>query len=102
MAPLQIQRPILFLLQKGTKHFNLVLAGFFVGSLEGFGTVTITMYHKVFYVTRFNFVKNMLSITGDDCIDILLYLHIFYKPYIKNKSLNKIKNINKHCDISDV
>ncbi|XP_067215145.1 uncharacterized protein [Linepithema humile] len=39
IAPLRIQKLILFLLQRGTKQFNLMLAGCFVGCLEGLGTL---------------------------------------------------------------
>lgn len=39
IAPLRIQKLILFLLQYGTKNFNIVIGGIFVGSLEGFATV---------------------------------------------------------------
>ncbi|XP_032687879.1 uncharacterized protein LOC116852028 [Odontomachus brunneus] len=39
-TPLHIQRIILFLLQRGTKTFYISLAGMFVGSLEGFSTLT--------------------------------------------------------------
>ncbi|XP_071579170.1 uncharacterized protein [Temnothorax nylanderi] len=35
VAPLQIQKMILFLLQRGTKTFTMNIAGLFVGSLEG-------------------------------------------------------------------
>lgn len=34
VAPLRIQKMLLFLLQRGTKSFNLNLGGLFVGSLE--------------------------------------------------------------------
>ncbi|XP_011705606.1 PREDICTED: uncharacterized protein LOC105460814 [Wasmannia auropunctata] len=39
IAPLQIQKMILFVLQRSTKAFNLNIAGLFVGSLEGAATV---------------------------------------------------------------
>jgi len=41
MAPLQIQKLILFLLQRGTKVFTMNIAGLFVGSLEGAAKVKI-------------------------------------------------------------
>jgi len=37
---LQIQKMILFLLQRGTKAFTMNIAGLFVGSLEGAATVS--------------------------------------------------------------
>jgi len=39
VAPLQIQKMILFLLQRNTKAFTMNIAGLFVGSLEGAATV---------------------------------------------------------------
>ncbi|XP_071560221.1 uncharacterized protein [Temnothorax nylanderi] len=39
LAPLQIQRMILFLLQRGAKNFTLGIGGLFIGSLECFATL---------------------------------------------------------------
>ena len=39
VAPLHIQKMILFLLQKGTKTFHLILGGIFVASMESAATV---------------------------------------------------------------
>jgi len=39
MAPLNIQKMMLFLLQKGTKTFHLILGGIFVASMESAATV---------------------------------------------------------------
>ncbi|XP_011860653.1 PREDICTED: uncharacterized protein LOC105557882 [Vollenhovia emeryi] len=39
VAPLRIQKMLLFLLQRGTKAFNLNLGGLFVGSLESAATI---------------------------------------------------------------
>ncbi|XP_011163329.3 uncharacterized protein LOC105198340 isoform X2 [Solenopsis invicta] len=54
VAPLQIQKMILFLLQRGNKTFNLTIAGLFVGSLEGAATLfsSIISYFTVLYSTR--------------------------------------------------
>ncbi|XP_067216106.1 odorant receptor 30a-like isoform X2 [Linepithema humile] len=38
-APVHIQKLILFLLQRGTKHYYVILGGLFVACLEGFGTL---------------------------------------------------------------
>lgn len=45
IAPLHIQKLILFLLQRGTKAFEnlVIIGGLFVGSLEGFATVKILL-----------------------------------------------------------
>ncbi|XP_014478960.1 PREDICTED: uncharacterized protein LOC106746676 [Dinoponera quadriceps] len=53
-APLQIQRIILFLLQRGTKMFYINLVGLFVGSMEGFTTLTSASisYFTVVYATN--------------------------------------------------
>ncbi|KAF3054248.1 Odorant receptor 275 [Nylanderia fulva] len=53
-ASLKIQKMILFLLQRGTKVFNLNIAGLFVGSLEGAATLlsTAISYFTVLYSTR--------------------------------------------------
>ncbi|XP_011348662.1 uncharacterized protein LOC105285843 isoform X1 [Ooceraea biroi] len=40
VAPLRTQKLILFLLQKGTKVFNLVVGGLFTASLEGLAVLT--------------------------------------------------------------
>ncbi|XP_077270660.1 uncharacterized protein LOC143901897 [Temnothorax americanus] len=42
VAPLPIQKMILFLLQRGTKAFTMNIAGLFVGSLEGAATLLST------------------------------------------------------------
>ncbi|XP_077266107.1 uncharacterized protein LOC143899596 isoform X2 [Temnothorax americanus] len=42
VAPLLIQKMILFLLQRGTKAFTMNIAGLFVGSLEGAATLLST------------------------------------------------------------
>ncbi|CAL1677164.1 unnamed protein product [Lasius platythorax] len=53
-ASLNVQRMILFLLQRRTKVFSLNIAGFFVGSLEGAAMLlsTIISYFTVLYSTR--------------------------------------------------
>ncbi|XP_014483202.1 PREDICTED: uncharacterized protein LOC106748836 [Dinoponera quadriceps] len=54
MASLQVQKMILFMLQKGTKAYYLQLGNIFVGSLEGFASLlsaTIS-YFTVIYSTR--------------------------------------------------
>ncbi|XP_011705608.1 PREDICTED: uncharacterized protein LOC105460815 [Wasmannia auropunctata] len=54
VAPLQIQKMILFLLQRGTKRFSMNIAGLFVGSLEGAATLlsTVVSYFTVLHSTR--------------------------------------------------
>ncbi|XP_028048543.1 uncharacterized protein LOC105834282 [Monomorium pharaonis] len=54
IAPLQIQKVILFLLQRNTKAFHIKIAGMFVASLEGAATLlNIAMsYFTVLYSTR--------------------------------------------------
>ncbi|KAF3054249.1 Odorant receptor 330 [Nylanderia fulva] len=53
-ASLKVQKMVLFLLQRGTKVFNLNIAGLFVGSLEGAATLLSTgiSYFTVLYSTR--------------------------------------------------
>ncbi|XP_024882727.1 uncharacterized protein LOC112461641 [Temnothorax curvispinosus] len=53
-APLQIQKMILFLLQRGTKAFTMNINGLFVGSLEGAATLlsTAVSYFTVLYSTQ--------------------------------------------------
>jgi len=46
MAPLHIQKMMLFLLQKGTKAFHLILGGIFVASMES--AATVRDIYKVF------------------------------------------------------
>ncbi|TGZ52817.1 Uncharacterized protein DBV15_12001 [Temnothorax longispinosus] len=41
MAPLPIQKMMLFLLQKGTKAFHIILGGIFIASMESAATVNI-------------------------------------------------------------
>ncbi|XP_011860659.1 PREDICTED: uncharacterized protein LOC105557885 isoform X2 [Vollenhovia emeryi] len=54
MAPLQIQKLILFLLQRSTKAYTMNIAGLFVGSLEGAATMLSTMlsYFTVLHSTQ--------------------------------------------------
>ncbi|XP_077280792.1 uncharacterized protein LOC143907738 isoform X3 [Temnothorax americanus] len=51
VGPLQIQKMILFLLQRGTKAFTMNIAGLYVGSLEGAATLlsTAVSYFTVLY-----------------------------------------------------
>ncbi|XP_077258677.1 uncharacterized protein LOC143895452 isoform X2 [Temnothorax americanus] len=54
IAPIQVQKLILFLMLKNTKHFGLVIGGIYVASLEGFITL-ISMsvsYFMVIYSTQ--------------------------------------------------
>jgi len=46
MAPLNIQKMMLFLLQRGTKVFNLNIGGVFIASLESAATV------KLYYINN--------------------------------------------------
>ncbi|XP_050460150.1 uncharacterized protein LOC126856031 [Cataglyphis hispanica] len=56
IAPLHIQKLILFLLQRGTKAFDnlVIIGGLFVGSLEGFATLVSASisYFAFLYSTR--------------------------------------------------
>ncbi|XP_014487627.1 PREDICTED: uncharacterized protein LOC106751279, partial [Dinoponera quadriceps] len=54
VAPLQMQKMLLFMLQRGSKPYYLRLGSLFVGSLEGFSSLmsaTIS-YFTVIYSTR--------------------------------------------------
>ncbi|XP_018051571.1 PREDICTED: uncharacterized protein LOC108689352 [Atta colombica] len=53
MAPLHIQKMMLFLLQKGTKAFHLILGGIFIASMESAATLmgTSISYFTVLYST---------------------------------------------------
>ncbi|XP_032687825.1 uncharacterized protein LOC116851993 [Odontomachus brunneus] len=53
-APLYVQRTILFLLQKGTKTFNMNIVGLLMGSLENFAMMASTSisYFTVIYSMR--------------------------------------------------
>ncbi|XP_018051741.1 PREDICTED: uncharacterized protein LOC108689490 [Atta colombica] len=53
VAPLHIQKMTLFLLQKGTKAFHLILGGIFVASMESAATLmgTSISYFTVLYST---------------------------------------------------
>ncbi|XP_070151629.1 uncharacterized protein [Polyergus mexicanus] len=54
MAPIHIQKIILFLLQRGTKSFHLILGGVFVPSLQSAASIASASisYFTVFYSTR--------------------------------------------------
>ncbi|XP_029659942.1 uncharacterized protein LOC115233578 [Formica exsecta] len=54
MAPIRIQKMILFLLQRGNKSFHLILGGVFVASLQSAASLTSTSisYFTVLYSTR--------------------------------------------------
>ncbi|XP_029678507.1 uncharacterized protein LOC115244726 [Formica exsecta] len=54
MAPIHIQKIILFLLQRGTKSFHLILGGVFVASLQSAASIASASisYFTVFYSTR--------------------------------------------------
>ncbi|XP_071638133.1 uncharacterized protein [Temnothorax longispinosus] len=53
MAPLPIQKMMLFLLQKGTKAFHIILGGIFIASMESAATLmgTSISYFTVLYST---------------------------------------------------
>ncbi|XP_011056196.1 PREDICTED: uncharacterized protein LOC105147107 [Acromyrmex echinatior] len=53
VAPLHIQKMMLFLLQKGTKAFRLILGGIFIASMESAATLmgTSISYFTVLYST---------------------------------------------------
>ncbi|KAF3054243.1 Odorant receptor 366 [Nylanderia fulva] len=53
-APIRVQKMILFLLQKGTKSFNLVLGGIFVASMKSAASLLSTSisYFTVLYSVR--------------------------------------------------
>ncbi|XP_024884063.1 uncharacterized protein LOC112462493 [Temnothorax curvispinosus] len=59
VAPLQIQKMILFLLQRGTKAFTMNIAGLFVGSLEGAATVRNNLSKYLTYILEKN--RNVMS-----------------------------------------
>ncbi|KYN00376.1 hypothetical protein ALC62_08867, partial [Cyphomyrmex costatus] len=44
IAPLHIQKMLLFLLQKGTKAFRLILGGIFIASMESAASVRNIQY----------------------------------------------------------
>ncbi|XP_029659920.1 uncharacterized protein LOC115233564 [Formica exsecta] len=54
MAPIRIQKMILFLLQRGTISFNLILGGIFVASMQSAASLASTSisYFTVLYSTR--------------------------------------------------
>ncbi|XP_025270179.1 uncharacterized protein LOC105248409 [Camponotus floridanus] len=56
IAPIRIQKMILFLLQKGTKSFHLILGGIFVASMQSAASLlnTSISYFTVFYSTQHN------------------------------------------------
>lgn len=62
VAPVQVQKLILFLMLRNTKHFGLVIGGIYVASLEGFITVRkfITNNQCKYLI---NYAKAILHIT---------------------------------------
>jgi len=94
VAPLRVQKLILFLLQHGTKNFTIILGGFFVSSLEGFATVrvnNINGYHKVNSYLIMNIkIKNILD---TKYIFVLFYGNLLYT--IKRRRNEKI-NISRY------
>jgi len=56
MAPLNIQKMMLFLLQRGTKVFNLNIAGVLIASLESAATVKLYYINNIgiYSITRVN------------------------------------------------
>ncbi|XP_029678591.1 uncharacterized protein LOC115244789 [Formica exsecta] len=54
MVPIRIQKMILFLLQKGTMSFNVILGGIFVASMQSVASLTSASisYFTVLYSTR--------------------------------------------------
>ncbi|KAL6425035.1 hypothetical protein ACFW04_009379 [Cataglyphis niger] len=56
IAPIRIQKMILFLLQRGTVDFNIILGGIFVASMQSAASLASTSisYFTVLYSTRHN------------------------------------------------
>ena len=53
VAPLHVQKMMLFLLQKGTKAFHLILGGIFIASMESAATVR-DIYTNLFFPANIN------------------------------------------------
>ncbi|KYN38992.1 hypothetical protein ALC56_06418, partial [Trachymyrmex septentrionalis] len=94
IAPLHIQKMILFLLQIGNKAFGLHIGGLFVASLNCFASVrnVLLIIRYIKYImcemckkTIMNIMhtihiikQNVIHITASKCIDILLHCSIFH------------------------
>lgn len=63
MAPLHIQRLILFLMQRGTKDFSLNVGGLFIESLECFATVRKLYIIKIYNLKYHNTNEQNRSLT---------------------------------------
>ncbi|KAL6260653.1 hypothetical protein P5V15_008172 [Pogonomyrmex californicus] len=54
-APLQVQKIILFLLQRGSKTLKIMIGGMFMGSLEGFATLasaSMSYFTFIYYTSQ--------------------------------------------------
>jgi len=73
IAPMRIQKFIMFLLQRGTKNYVLKIGGLFTGSLEGFATViSISNQYK-----QYNDFHLLIFLSLSDIICILAVKYVF-------------------------
>lgn len=80
IAPLRIQKLILFLLQRGTKAFEhlVVIGGLFVGSLEGFATVKILSEFTQCSIFL-KHLKEIFLIAVGQRVSFILYISLFHE-----------------------
>jgi len=88
VMPLHVQKLILFIMQKSTRNYMLVIGGIYVASLEGFATVRIffSSITSVFFLPYthacarpIKFISSVddLLVLGFEYIHILLYGNLF-------------------------
>lgn len=83
VAPLYVQKVILFLLQRGSKTINLHLGGLFVLSLEFFATVKVKLYIACnifmgYLLDSRNRPRKTYFILVNEGIDILFHRCVFH------------------------
>jgi len=77
-APLQIQKLILFLLQRDNKAFTWNIGGLFIIFFECFASVMLYYICKQYCILcPNNIIKTYLFAVGQ-CISILLYCHVIF------------------------
>jgi len=92
MAPIRVQKMILFLLQKGTKSFYLILGGIFVASMQCAASVRnmckyiahmqcVTIVSLIY--NKWTKLNKARFITADKHFLIVLHCSLFYSTSLK-------------------
>lgn len=92
---------ILFLMQRGTKTFQVILGGIFVASMESAATVKNSVTHLIYTLNYISVDKTKHYVSADEYFNILFYCSLFctakliiYNGIIKIVFLGQSNSLN--------